>query len=89
MKLTYMVLKDVRHPDTSQGICRAGSEVELAAKQARYLLLSGHLALPPEPEPAPQPQAEPAAEVEGRAATENNAEPAADAPKPRSGRGGK
>ena len=59
------------------------------AKQARYLLLSGHLTLPPEPEPVPQPQVEPAAEAEGKAATENNAEPAADAPKLRSGRGSK
>lgn len=51
-KRRYKVVKDFAHPDRSQGICRAGGEVELTARQARYLLLSGHLAHLPDPVPA-------------------------------------
>ena len=51
-KQRYTVLQDFQHPDRTQGICRAGGEVELTARQARYLLLSGHLEHAPQPQPS-------------------------------------
>ena len=61
MTRRYNVLRDFI-PTTrglAQGDCRAGKVVALTARQARFLLLSGHLALAPDPAPATETPAEP------------------------------
>ena len=68
-KRRYKVLHDFAHPDRSQGICRASAEVQLTTRQARYLLLSGHLAEAPEPAETTS---------QATAATEESAEQPAD-----------
>ena len=62
----YTVRKDfiLTARGRAQSECRAGEVVELTARQARFLLLSGHLGLAPDPAPATETPAEPAPAAE-------------------------